>query len=218
MASSKPVRFYFDFISPYSFLASQLIERREALAAIRFEYRPVVFGSMLSKLGAVGPGEIPGRRRAGLQDVLLLADHYGIPLRGPPTHPFNSIYALRSVCAVPDEAMRGRLMRLYFRKAWSEGQSLEDLAVLRSCLDELGIDQDPEDAATSAENRSQLKAHTREALAAGAWGVPTFIVDGLLFFGHDRLELLASYLEGRIMHRPDKLEALLSRPQPKRIL
>jgi 2-hydroxychromene-2-carboxylate isomerase len=217
MPRGSTVDFYFDFISPYSYLASQLIERRPELMAIDFRYRPVVFGSMLSKLGSKGPGEIPSRRRAGLQDVLLLADHYGLPLEGPPTHPFNSIYALRSVCAVADEVMRGKLMRSYFKKTWGEGKSLEDLGVLRACLAELGIVQDPEEAASVAENRRMLKSNTQEALDRGAWGVPTFMVDGLIFFGHDRLDLLASYLSGRCGVAAGKLDELLGRPQPGRL-
>jgi 2-hydroxychromene-2-carboxylate isomerase len=211
------VRFYFDFISPYSYLAVQQIARRPELSRLAFDYRPVVFGSMLSKLGTKGPGEIPSRRKAGLADALLLASYYGVPFEGPPTHPFNSIYALRSVCALSDESDRAKLVRRYFEKAWAEGKSIEDLAELSRCLDELGIAQDPEAAATDPVNRKMLKEYTQEALDAGAWGVPTFVVDGILFFGHDRLDLLHAYLDGRCSLRADKLDEMLARPQPGRI-
>jgi 2-hydroxychromene-2-carboxylate isomerase len=213
----KPVTFYFDFISPYSFLASQLIGRNPDYQEISFEYRPVVFGTMLARLGAKGPGEIPSRRRIGLQDVILLCKHYDIPLEGPPTHPFNSIYASRSVCAVEDHKKRGELMRLYFQKTWSEGKSLEDMGVLRECLQELNIKHDPEETASKRECRAELKANTKKALAEGAWGVPTFVVDELLFFGHDRLELLHAYLTEGLDPDPNQLEALLERPQPGRL-
>ncbi len=213
----KPVRFYFDFISPYSYLASRLIATTPEYAEIPFEYRPALFGTMLSKLGSKGPGEIPSRRRIGLEDVILLAQHYGFDLEGPPTHPFNSVYALRSVYAVPDEARRGALMQRYFQATWGEGKSLEDLSVLSSILAELGIEQDPSAASSARENRAALKEGTQEALNAGAWGVPTFVVDGVVFFGHDRLPLLRAYLDGRVGRDPEKLAALLARPQPGRI-
>ena len=213
----KSVTFYFDFISPYSFLASQLIERVPAYREIPFEYRPVVFGSMLAKLGAKGPGEIPSRRRIGLQDLILLCQHYELPLEGPPTQPFNSVYAARSVCAVEDHEKRGELMRLYFRKAWSEGANLEDLDVLRACLAELGIDQDPDEASSRRECRAELKANTKQALDQDAWGVPTFVVDDLIFFGHDRLGLLRAYLDEYLHQDPEKLRELLARPQPGRL-
>jgi len=208
-------KFYFDFLSPYSYLASQLITKR--YTQLDLEYRPVVLGTMLSKLGAQGPGEIPSRRRIGLEDLILLAQHFDIPLEGPPTHPFNSIYALRSVCAVSDHESRRKLTNSYFRATWAEGKSLEDLSVLRECLAELGIDHDPEEIATTREYRAALKQNTKDALAAGAWGVPSFVVDDLVFFGHDRLELLEAYMSGKLSKEPSKLEDLLARPQPGRI-
>lgn len=213
----KPVDFFFDFISPYSYLASQLIEKEPRYREISFRFRPTLFGTMLSRLGVKGPGEIPSRRRIGLQDVILLCQHHGLPLEGPPTHPFNSVYALRSVCDVEDEEKKGELMRLYFRKTWGEGESLEDLDLLRACLAEVGVDQDPDAAASKRENRAALKKNTKDALEAGCWGVPSFVVDGHVFFGHDRLDLLRSYLDGNLDLDAPKLEALLARPQPGRI-
>ena len=206
------VPFYFDFISPYSYLAVRRIERD--FPDLALSYRPVALGTIFSKLDVRGPGEVPRRRRAGLQDVLLLADHYGFELEGPPSHPFNSIYALRSVCAVADGPQRTTLTRRYFQAAWADGESLEDLAVLRRCLADVGVDHDPEDVATTRQFRAALKGYTKEALGAGAWGVPTFVADGIVFFGQDRLELLAAHLAGRLDRRADKLEEMLARPQP----
>jgi len=214
--SGPAIQLYFDFISPYSYLASQLIARRPEYQALNLQYRPVVFGTMLSRLGAKGPGEIPERRRQGLQDILLLAQLYDLPLAGPPTHPFNSLYALRSVCAAPNEK-QAALTTAYFAATWGRGESLEDMAVLRRCLAEVGVEQDPEEAASARENRAALKANTAELLARGGWGVPSFWLDDLLLFGHDRLPLLAAYVEGRVHRAPDHLEALLARPQPGRI-
>lgn len=214
---SSPVRFYFDFISPYSYLASALIEREPRYAALPFELRPVVFGSVLAKLGAKGQGEIPARRRLGMADVLLLAKHYGVPLEGPPTHPFNSVYALRSVSAVADPVARRALMHRYFLATWGEGRSLEDLAVLRDCLRDVGIEQDPEAAATTREAREALRANLASLLELGGWGVPTFVVDDVLLWGHDRLPLLAELCAGKLALDRPKLEELLARPQPGRI-
>ena len=208
-------KFYFDFLSPYSYLASELLAKM--YTHLDLEYSPVILGSMLSHRGAQGPGEIATRRRIGLEDALLLAQYFNIPFEGPPTHPFNSIYALRSVCAVEDASLRKRLTHRYFRAAWSEGLSLEDMKVLQQCLMEIGIDQDPEEVATTREYRAALKQNTKDALAAGAWGVPSFVVDELVFFGHDRLALLEAYLSGKIEKTPKKLEELLARPQPGRI-
>lgn len=210
------IDFYFDFISPYSYLAVRLVEERPVLAT-RLEYKPVVFGTMLARRNVLGPGEIPIRRRRGLEDVVLLAAHYGIPLEGPPSHPFNSIYALRAVCAT-DASKRGALVSSCFRAAWERGESLEDLTVLRRCLSAVGDGRDPEELATDRAHRAALKENTNEALERGAIGVPTFAVDDLLFFGHDRLDLLSAYVDGSVALDRSKVERMLARPQPGRIV
>ena len=209
------VRFFFDFISPYSYVATQLISRH--YGHLPLHYEPVIFGTMLSRRGVKGPGEIPARRRIGLQDLILLCAQHNLPLQGPPRHPFNSIYALRSVCNVEDDATRAELTQRFFRATWAEGRDLEDLTVLRNCIEATGLDFDPEEAATSRENRQTLKRSTKDALEAGAWGVPTFLTDDLVFFGHDRLDLLDKYLSGQVALDKTKLAELLARPQPGRV-
>ncbi|MBI4816096.1 MAG: DsbA family protein [Deltaproteobacteria bacterium] len=209
-----PITFYFDFISPYSYLASALLARRPELLALPIDPRPVVFGSILSHRGVKGPGEIPSRRRAAVVDALLCAERYGIPFEGPPAHPFNSLWALRSVAAIDDAPLRRKLAAAYFHAAWALGESLEDLSVLRRVLSECGIEQDPEDVATRREIRQRTKAETKAAIARGVWGVPTFVVDDVLFFGHDRLDLLLDYVSGRAALDRAKVESLLGRPGP----
>jgi 2-hydroxychromene-2-carboxylate isomerase len=149
-------------------------------------------------------------------DVLLVARRHGFEVEGPPTHPFNSVYALRSVCAA-EEADRARLTHAYFEAAWKRGEALDDLDVLRRILAEVGVDHDPEAVATDRTHRATLKANTKELLSLGGWGVPTFVVDDLLFWGQDRLEILVDHLERR--DPPSgKRDELLARPQPGRIV
>ena len=215
--TAAPVVFHFDFISPYSYVASQLVDRAPYDGVV-FDFRPVIFGSMLSRLGVKGPGEIPARRRIGLQDVMLLSQRYDIPLEGPPTHPFNSIYALRSVCAVDDLPTRRRLALRYFRAGWAEGVDLAQPNELRRLAAEVGIDQDPEATASDREIRRRLKAETQALLDDGGWGVPTFRVGDVLLFGHERLDTALALINGQIRVDRDKLASLLARPQPGRIV
>lgn len=212
-----PIRFYFDLISPYSYLAISLIQTREDLEPAWFEPRPVVLGSVFSALGVKGPGEIPHRRRHGLDDVLLLAQHYGLPLAGPPKHPFNSLYALRAVCAVPEAGRRFELAHELFRACWGRGEDLEDLQVLRRCYLARGLDFDPEEVASRRETRQALKASTKELIERGGFGVPSFLLGDQLLFGHDRLELLLALREGRVRRDPEHLEALLARARTSSI-
>lgn len=205
---------YFDFISPYSYLAFSLIERSTELPPSRFELKPVALGSVFSSLGVKGPGEVPHRRRHGLADVLLLAQHYGIPLEGPPKHPFNSLYALRAVAAVTEPALRFDLALRLFRASWGAGQDLESAEVLRRCFEASGLDFDPEEVAGRRETRLAIKENTKALLARGGFGVPSFVWREQLLFGHDRLELLGALMTGAVRPDIDELEARLARPQP----
>lgn len=215
---TRTVVFHFDFISPYSYLASQLIDRDPRLREVGVTDVPVVLGTILSRRGVMGPGEIPARRRQQLEDVMLLCQHYDLPFEGPPTHPFNSIYALRSTASIEDLDTRRAFVRACFEAAWVEGKDLAEPAVVRDCGTRIGLALDPIERASDPALRKALKDNTARAYANGAWGVPTFIVDDLLFFGHDRLPLLTAYLEGKVEPDRNRIDRMLARPQPKRIL
>jgi 2-hydroxychromene-2-carboxylate isomerase len=204
--------FFFDYISPYSFLACRLLERGDQA----WTPAPVVLGSILAHRGVQGPGEEDARRHAGLVDLLLLAAHYGIPVEGPAKHPFNSIPALRTTLAAPAPD-RPRVVSRFFTASWSEGQDLESIATLQKLLDELGVEADAEAATFDRSIRAQLKADTRAFIERGGFGVPTVAVDELLFYGHDRLELARAYAEGRINLDPHKLAQMGGRPRPPRL-
>ncbi|MBI2375822.1 MAG: DsbA family protein [Deltaproteobacteria bacterium] len=205
------IRFYFDFISPYSYIASALIARRQELGSLPWDPRPVVLGTILSHRGVKAPGEIPERRRAALTDALLLCKRYGVPFEGPPSHPFNSLWALRSVAALESPADRLRALIAYFDAAWAGGRRIDDPSTLREILSGLGIDQEVEEVGTSREMRQRTKSLTREAIELGVFGVPTFAVEDVLFFGHDRLELLSEFHRGQVSLDREKLAELLAR-------
>ncbi len=211
------IQFFYDYISPYSYLASELLLREPELAE-RLDFTPVVFGSMLSHRGAKGPGEDPQQREIGLQDILMRAQLLEIPFRGTPTHPFNPLIALRSTCLVKDRDLRRRLTHAYFRLGWQESQALDDPEVLKRGLQELGIGQDPDAAGSDREARQLLKQNTRVAIEAGVTGVPSFLVEDVIFFGGDRIDLLKLYLEGKITLDREKLAALLATQGVQRVV
>jgi len=215
---SHHVRFFFDFLSPYSYIASELIARDAGLQA-KLDYSPIVFGTLLSHRGVKGPGEIPRQREIGLIDNMLLSQTHDIAFEAPPRHPFNPLYALRSTFAVEDPVKRRALTHEYFRLAWQESASLEDMGVLKSALARVGIDQDPETAAGESANRSGVKALTKLAIDKGVTGVPTFLVDDdIVIFGGDRLDMLRGLLSGSLTLDRNKLESLMSRGGTTRVV
>ena len=172
-----PLRWYFDFISPFSYLHWQKVK---ALAATReVTLVPVVFAAILDALGQKGPAEIPGKREFTYRHVLWQARSEGVALRFPPTHPFNPIAALRACVAA---GATPQAVDALFDWIWREGNAGDSVAEIEPVLADLGIGA----VALSAEaTKAALRRNTDDAIARGVFGVPTLEVDGAMFWGND---------------------------------
>jgi 2-hydroxychromene-2-carboxylate isomerase len=178
---------YFDFISPFSYLAS---ERLAMLApAIRVRYRPVLFAALLDASGQKGPAEIAAKRVFTYRFVVWQARKWGIPVKFPHEHPFNPLPLLRLAIAcdcAPEAVQR------IFRFVWRDGR-LPDLPIEWA---ELAHDLRMPDAMrriADPDVKEQLRRNTDEALARGVFGVPTLAIGDALFFGADAMEMARDY-------------------------
>jgi 2-hydroxychromene-2-carboxylate isomerase len=189
----KDITFYFDFISPYAWLGFQA--QPEALQGIshRVHCKPVLFGAMLKHHGQLGPAEIPAKRDWTYRQVQWLARQQGVDLQMPAAHPFNPLALLRLAVASQSDGPPNRYAtEQIFRHVWCTGLDAADpdrLAVLAASIAPV---QDPQ----SAQVKQQLQTWTQEALALGVFGVPTWVVDGKVFWGQDALPMLRAYLLG----------------------
>ncbi len=179
---------YFDFISPYAYLQSARFP--ELPAGTQLRIRPVLFGALLDNAGTLGPAEIPGKREFTFRQVLWLAGRHGIKLKAPPRHPFNPLPVLR--LAVSLDATLDTVKRMY-EFIWAEGRDPSDPAEFAALARELGI-ADADARIADPQVKAKLKANTDAAIAAGVWGVPTFVVDGICFWGFDSGAMLLDYL------------------------
>ena len=197
----RPERLYFlfDFISHNAWLAWQRTREIAARSGLAFEPVPVVFGVMLKHYGQVGPAEVPPKGRWMLHNVLRKARQLGLPLAPPFSHPFNPLTALRLCCCEMDTEARLRLITALWQATWTQSRDVSDPQVLVETLGACGFDGDTLLAeAGGADARDRLRANTEAALASGAFGVPTVLVGGELFWGFDDLEYLDSHLSGRL--------------------
>jgi 2-hydroxychromene-2-carboxylate isomerase len=189
----KHITFYFDFISPYAYLAFEKLP--EALEGLSYgvDYRPVLFAAFLKEHGQLGPAEIPPKRDWTYRQVLWTAQANGLPMQMPAAHPFNPLGALRLAVACGRDGLVNRYVaETIFRHIWRGGADAADaqrLSELRGLL-QPARDVGAEDV------KAELKANTEQALARGLFGVPTCEVDGRLFWGFDGLAMLRGYLEG----------------------
>jgi 2-hydroxychromene-2-carboxylate isomerase len=203
----RPVRFFFDFISIYSWLAMDRAEDLAAEHGIRWELRPILYAGLLDRTGGFGAGEDPRRRAHAIRDAQRVAHRLGLEFVGPPRHPFISLAALRLQTAAcldePDRALP--LARELFAAAWQEGRDLTDFEVLEDVARRVGLTLDL-DRLQARPVKKQLAAWGVEAFEEGLFGVPTFIApDGELFYGQDRMDDLIDHLAGRgpASYRPD---------------
>ncbi len=185
----KRIVFHLDPISPFVHLAFMRLPEVLAGTGYVIEYRPVLFGAMLRTLGNKGPAEIEPKRQWTFRHVAWLAAQHGIRMDVPAVHPFNPLPLLRLLVAA---GANRRHTELVLRHVWEGGADAVDPARVAALREALMPARDPDGDDVKAE----LRAHTEAALAAGAFGVPSFELDGRLFWGLDALPMLRAALVG----------------------
>ena len=181
-------RWYFDFISPFSYLHLKQFHRLPADLGI--EYMPVLFAGILKHHAHKGPAEIAPKRVYTYKQVVWLGKHLGIPFKVPPAHPFNSLHALRLVIAAGADR---RNVETAFDMIWQEGLDLMDPANIAELGKRLQI-RDVPAALADEKVKATLKANTEGAIAKGVFGVPTFLIGDAVFWGQDSLDMMLDYL------------------------
>jgi len=184
----KTLDWYFDFISPYAYLQCMRFPALPPNTQVRI--KPVLFGALLDHTGTLGPAEIPGKREHTFRQVMWLAQRHGVKLKAPPRHPFNPLPALRLAIALgsPMDAVRS-----IYEFIWAEGRDASDPAEFARLANSLGV-SNVDARIGDPDVKAKLKANTDEAIAARVWGVPTFVADGIPFWGFDAGAMLLDYL------------------------
>jgi 2-hydroxychromene-2-carboxylate isomerase len=195
---SRPaVTFYFDFISPYAYLAWTQIHRLAERNGRAVEPVPVLFAALLDANGQKGPAEIERKRAYIFKDVVRSAHTLGEPIAPPATHPFNPLLALRITTVDLPETGRRALIDAVFRATWAESVNVSDPERMTEVLAGAGLDGKAlVDWATTPTAKDRVRANTALALDAGAFGVPTMLVDGELFWGLDSFAHVETRLRG----------------------
>jgi len=191
------MRFLFDYLSPYAYVAWHRVQPIAARHRREVEPVPVLLAGLLGAHGTRGPAEVPARRAYLVKDTVRAARAAGVPFAPPPSHPFPPLLALRVTGAVEDLAARRRLVDALFAAVWGGGPGVETPALVASIADAAGLDGAALVAAASSDPaKARLRAATDAAIAAGVFGVPTILVDGELFWGNDSLDHLDRFLAG----------------------
>ena len=183
------VDWYFDFISPFTYLARHRLAEIEERAPLR--YQPVLFAGLLGHWEHKGPAEIAPKRTFSYRHVQWLADKRGIAFRMPGAHPFNPLAYLRLSIALDNEPA---VVHGIFDFLWQRGLDPGDPATFESLCAELGVSDGAERVSQDAV-KARLKDNTLQAIERNIFGVPTFAVGDELFWGFDAIDFLLDYLD-----------------------
>lgn len=187
----KQIDFHFDFISPYAYLAFELLPEALLGCSYQVHYKPLLFAGLLQHHGQLGPAEIRPKRDWTYRQVLWLAHRHGIDLQLPATHPFNPLALLRLAIASSTDGQPNRYVtETIFRHVWRGGLEAVDPDRLQALTGQLAPLRAVHDPAV----KDDLRRCTDAAVGSGLFGVPTLVVDGKAFWGLDALPMLRDYL------------------------
>lgn len=194
---SQSVDFYFDLISPPSYLAYTQLPKIAAQTGAQINWRPVLVGAIHKATGNRAPIEVPAKGKYLLADLARYAARYQVPFRLNPHFPFSTLLHQRIATGLllrQGEAFIGYVEAM-FEAIWVEGLNLSDPAVIAQVVTRAGVE--PAQALALAEDsaiKEALRQTTEQAVARGAFGVPTFFVGDDMFWGQDRLEFVRAAL------------------------
>jgi 2-hydroxychromene-2-carboxylate isomerase len=204
----RTVDYYFTLASPWAFLGHRPFLDLAKAHAVTVRYRPVDVGEVFPQTGGLPlPKRHPARQRYRILELQRWREARGVALKIHPKHwPFPVATANRTIVALAEcGADPGRYTQRAFEGVWVKDEDLGQDAHLVALLDQCGHDGAKVLAAAKSEAIGALYAqHAQEGVAANVIGSPCYVLDGEVFWGQDRLDLLASALRsGRKAYRMD---------------
>jgi 2-hydroxychromene-2-carboxylate isomerase len=182
---------WFDFASPYSYFAAEVVEAAAARADVPLRWQPFLLGPIFQATQGISDSPFnlnPTRGRYMWRDLERQSARLGVPFTRPTVFPRNSVLAARVACVALDAAWGPRFVRAVFRANFAEDRDITSAAVLADLLAAVGGDAATLALATAPEHKDRLRRATEEATRRGVFGAPSFFVGDELFFGNDRLD------------------------------
>ena len=192
-----PVDFWFDFSSPYSYIASERIDELVAKHGRKVRWRPIMLGAAFKASGLPFLISVPLKGEYSKRDFDRSARYLGVPYSFPPKFPVTTLAAARGYYWLhgQDCAKAREFAHAVFRAYWVDGRDIGESPVVLEIAAKLGIDGAVFTAAiATAEIKDRLKQETEAAIAKGMFGAPYFMVDGEPFWGADRLPQIDKWL------------------------
>ena len=183
----KTADWYFDFISPFAYL--QMARFDEISRVVNIRPVPVVFGGLLKHWKQLGPAEIPPKRTFVYRYFQWQADRLGLPFQMPPSHPYNPLPSLRLCLAAGAKVSD---VRAVYDAIYGRGMQPDGPEAISEMAKALGI-LNAEAALADDAVKATLRQNTQQAIEAGVFGVPTFVLEGQIFWGGDATDMMLDF-------------------------
>ena len=184
----KSIDFYFDFISPYSYLAHKKIKLSNKKDELRINYKPILLGG-LHKLGGITAPAFNERKMKNMKsDCELVALKNKIDFKWNTKFPINTLYLMRGYLAIKDD-LKEKFFNICFDAYWKDNIDISNEKNVSKILDLIKMDKDKffKDI-QNIQIKDKLKRLTNEAFEMDIFGAPTFVVNNKIFWGQDRLD------------------------------
>ena len=189
----KPFEFYFDFVSPYTFLAHKEIRRIENENSIKINYMPILLGALLKSAGIKPNMDIPIKGKYMIKDCKLWAEKYNIEFKFNSYFPIITLNLMRCVLVAEKKSLAKNFIDKVFDAIWKDDLNLNDSAIFENLLKNLKINPKTFLMEAAQPNiKDKLRKKTDDAYKKGIFGAPSFIVNNKIFWGQDRLEFVLS--------------------------
>ena len=183
------LEFYFDFISPYSFIAHKDILKIKANYSINIIYKPILLGGLHNLHGITAPAFIPAKAKHMIRDCKLLSDKKDIKFKFNSYFPIKTLNLMRGVLIADEDNYKEDYINEIFEAIWGDGLNLNDQNIIDKILKNMGVNPKTFFLRSTTEViKTNLKKITKEAFLKGIFGAPTFVVRDKIFWGQDRLE------------------------------
>ena len=185
----KPFEFYFDFISPYSFIAHQELKKVEKKYSIKIKYKPMLLGGIHNLHNIKAPAFIPAKAKFMIRDCKLISEKNRIQFKFNSYFPIKTLNLMRGVLVANEDDFTSLYVEKIFDAIWKDGLNMNDQNIIDKVLKNIDINPKTFFLRSSSQNvKNLLKKKTDEAYEKGIFGAPTFLVNNKIFWGQDRLE------------------------------
>ena len=187
----KSFDYFFDFTSPYSYLAHKQIRNIEKQYKIDINYMPILLGGLHNLAEIAAPVFIPSKAKFMIKDCKLFAEKLNIKFKFNSHFPIQSLNLMRGVLIAKKENKTSLYIDKFFDACWKDGLNLNNQNIVNKILEDLNFNIETFKLKISEQKiKDELQKRTKDAFLKGVFGAPSFMINNKLFWGQDRLEFV----------------------------